>query len=77
LVERDGLGCTFVCDDGRRCGARAFLQIHHDEAWARGGADALANLRLVCEAHNRLLAEDELGRARVRAAILRRRGRAA
>lgn len=77
LIERDGLGCTFVCDDGQRCGARAFLQIHHDEAWARGGSDELANLRLVCEAHNRLLAEDELGRERVRAAISRRRGRAA
>lgn len=77
LIERDGLGCTFVYDDGQRCGARAFLQIHHDEAWARGGSNELANLRLVCEAHNRLLAEDELGRGRVQAAISGRRGQAA
>ncbi len=61
LVARDGASCTFVCDDGERCGTRAFLQVHHDEAWAKGGPDTLGNLRLVCASHNRLLAEQEFG----------------
>jgi len=73
LLARDGASCTFVCDDGRRCCARAFLQIHHDEAWAKGGPDALGNLRLVCAAHNRLLAEREFGAGRVESAIALRR----
>jgi len=69
LTARDGASCSFVCDDGRRCGAQAFLQIHHDEAWAKGGPETFDNLRLVCAAHNRLLAEQEFGARRVRAAI--------
>ncbi|HXK16250.1 MAG TPA: HNH endonuclease [Polyangiaceae bacterium] len=73
LVARDGASCSFVCDDGERCGARAFLQIHHEEAWAKGGPDTLDNLRLVCAAHNRLLAEREFGAAHVESAIANRR----
>ncbi len=61
LVARDGLCCSHVDEDGRRCSARAFLQIHHDEAWAKGGADTLDNLRLLCAAHNQWLAEQEYG----------------
>jgi hypothetical protein len=38
VVARDGLRCTYVSDGGCRCSARAFLQIHHEEPWARGGA---------------------------------------
>ena len=69
LVERDGLGCTFVGSDGRCCGERAFLQVHHERAWAKGGADSSDNLRLVCAAHNRLLAEREFGREHVQRAV--------
>ncbi len=61
LLERDGLGCTFVSPDGERCGARAFLQIHHDVAWSYGGSDNATNLRLLCAEHNRLLAEEDFG----------------
>ncbi|HXK16731.1 MAG TPA: HNH endonuclease signature motif containing protein [Polyangiaceae bacterium] len=73
LAARDGASCSFICDDGRRCGARAFIQIHHDEAWAKGGPDTLANLRLVCASHNRLLAEKEFGAACVQSVIAIRR----
>jgi hypothetical protein len=73
LVARDGASCTFVCEDGERCGAHAFLQIHHDEAWAKGGSDTFGNLRLVCASHNRLLAEREFGPTRVQSAIAKRR----
>jgi len=40
------------------------LQIHHERAWSKGGPDTLDNLRLLCAAHNRLLAELELGERR-------------
>jgi hypothetical protein len=69
LLARDGASCTFLCNDGKPCGARAFLQIHHDAAWAKGGPDTLGNLRLVCASHNRLLAEQEFGAPRVARAI--------
>jgi len=69
LLARDGASCTFICDDGQRCGAHAFLQIHHDQAWAKGGPDTLRNLRLVCASHNRLLAEQEFGAAHVASSV--------
>jgi len=59
LVERDGLRCTYRGGDGQRCTATAFLQIHHEHAWAKGGADTPDNLRLLCAHHNQLLAEQE------------------
>jgi len=64
LVARDGLCCTFTSETGQRCTTRAFLQIHHDHAWSKGGADTLDNLRLLCASHNRLLAEQEFGERR-------------
>ncbi len=77
LVARDGLCCSYVGDDGQRCGSKAFLQVHHDRAWAKGGPDTLDNLRLFCAAHNRLQAEQEFGAALVQSAIEQRRGRVA
>ena len=62
VVARDGLRCSYVGSDGSRCKARGFLQLHHEHAWAKGGADASDNLRLLCAQHNRLLAEQEYGR---------------
>ena len=61
MVDRDGLRCTYRGPEGHRCTARAFLQTHHEEAWAKGGADGIDNLRFLCEAHNQLLAEMEFG----------------
>jgi hypothetical protein len=75
VVQRDGQRCAFVGDDGHRCEARAFLQFHHQRAWALGGADTAENLSLMCRAHNRLLAERELGAERVAQAIGDRRSR--
>jgi len=63
IVDRDGLCCTYVAADGRRCSARAFLEIHHEHPWARGGAPSTDNLRMLCASHNRLLAERDFGRA--------------
>jgi hypothetical protein len=75
VVARDGQRCAFVGEDGHRCEARAFLQFHHQRAWALGGADTVENLSLTCRAHNRLLAERELGAERVAQAIGERRTR--
>lgn len=79
LVARDGLCCSYVNEDGQRCASSAFLQIHHDRAWAKGGANTIDNLRLLCSAHNQLLAEQEYGGshvmvARATAAMERKRG---
>jgi hypothetical protein len=72
VAERDEHRCTFTAADGRRCSAQAFLQLHHEQAWARGGPDTVENLRLLCAEHNRLHAEQDFGAARIRRAIDRR-----
>jgi hypothetical protein len=77
VVERDGQRCTFTSVEGHRCTARAFLQFHHEKAWAIGGADTAQNLKLLCRAHNRLIAERELGVARVLEAIEAKRANGA
>ena len=72
VAARDEHRCTFTSEAGHRCGARAFLQLHHERAFARGGDDSRENLRWLCAAHNRLLAEREFGTESVREAIVRR-----
>ena len=62
IVARDGLRCTFVGSDGQRCTARKFIQLHHEDPWARGGRETVDNLRILCASHNRLLAERDFGR---------------
>jgi 5-methylcytosine-specific restriction endonuclease McrA len=62
VALRDGEQCTYVDEEGRRCPCRAFLQVHHELAHALGGRSTLENLRLLCGAHNRLLAERDFGR---------------
>jgi 5-methylcytosine-specific restriction endonuclease McrA len=55
--ERDGEQCTFVSSDGKRCGERGYLELHHRNPFARGGEATAANLTLLCRCHNSLLAE--------------------
>jgi 5-methylcytosine-specific restriction endonuclease McrA len=50
--ERDGGQCAFVGTDGRRCGERRFIEVHHEQPFARGGAHTADNLELRCRAHN-------------------------
>jgi 5-methylcytosine-specific restriction endonuclease McrA len=63
VARRDKEQCTYVDCEGRRCPSRSFLQLHHEHAHALGGASTFENLRLLCGAHNRLLAEQDFGRA--------------
>jgi hypothetical protein len=72
VTARDERRCTFTSDDGRRCQARAFLQLHHERAFAHGGADSRDNLRWLCAAHNGLLAERDFGVVHMRRAIAQR-----
>lgn len=69
VYERDAERCTFVDETGRRCKARAFLELDHQHARALGGSGDASNLRLLCRAHNRLLAEQTFGREHVEKSI--------
>jgi 5-methylcytosine-specific restriction endonuclease McrA len=75
IVERDGLGCTWTSADGTRCGSQAWLEFDHRHPAGKGGSSEPENLRLFCQAHNQLAAEQAYGRARIELAKARRRGR--
>ena len=65
VFERDGLQCSFVSVEGRRCESRAFLELDHAVPRAQGGGDGAENLRVRCRAHNQLWAEEAYGREHV------------
>lgn len=69
VFARDGNQCAFVSDDGVRCPARGRLQIDHILPRAKGGDDEIGNLRLLCAAHNQLMAERHFGREFMREKI--------
>jgi hypothetical protein len=59
---RDGGACSFVSEGGRRCGAKQFLEWDHVYPWALGGrSDDPENIRLLCSAHNKLMATQAYG----------------
>ncbi len=60
LVHGKQLQCEFVSDDGRRCQERGFLEIDHVDGFAR--THEHGELRILCRAHNQLLAERMYGR---------------
>ncbi len=62
VFVRDAGQCAFVSSDGTRCQCRKGLQIDHVKPYAAGGTHDPANLRLLCGAHNRLMAERTLGK---------------
>ncbi len=49
--RRDGGQCAFVGRNGR-CIERGFLEFHHVQPYAAGGAATAANIQLRCRAHN-------------------------
>lgn len=59
--ESSGGQCVFVGENGKRCGARKFLEFDHIVPVARGGKSSVENLRLVCRAHNQHAAERSFG----------------
>jgi 5-methylcytosine-specific restriction endonuclease McrA len=75
VLERDGLQCSFVDDQGRRCTARAFLERDHIRPRGKGGGSGPDNIRHLCRAHNQWLAEIEYGREHIeRAKKAKQRG---
>lgn len=58
---RDKGRCTFVGPQGQSCGETAFLEFHHREPYALGGATTIEGVTLRCRAHNLYEAEQEFG----------------
>jgi hypothetical protein len=63
VFERDGERCTYVSEDGHRCEAKAFVELDHVEPRALGGSGEVGNVRVLCRAHNRFVAERVFGKA--------------
>jgi hypothetical protein len=61
VFQRDKGRCAYVASNGVRCEAMHRLQIDHIVPYARGGTNAIGNLRLLCERHNKLEAERVYG----------------
>jgi hypothetical protein len=73
VYQRDCGQCSFVSNDGRRCEARALLELDHVEPWAKLGDAGLDNIRLRCRAHNQWHARECFGARHVEAKIATRR----
>ena len=58
---RDRGQCAFVSEQGRRCKARAFLELHHIQPFALGGEGTTDNISLRCHRHNAHEAEMVFG----------------
>jgi 5-methylcytosine-specific restriction endonuclease McrA len=63
VQDRDEGRCTFVSKSGKRCDSRRMVEFEHDVPRALGGESTPENLRLLCRAHNQLMAEREFGAA--------------
>lgn len=58
--------CTYVSSaTGRHCHATLGLQVEHTIPFAMGGSSGLSNLTLLCAAHNRLRAIEQLGKEKM------------
>jgi 5-methylcytosine-specific restriction endonuclease McrA len=69
--ETSGGRCTYVSPEGRRCTARAFLELDHIIARACGGAND--HVRILCRDHNQSEADKQLGKERMEAVRQRAR----
>jgi len=61
VFKRDGGRCSFVGNNGRRCGSAWNLQYDHIVPFGKGGDNSPENLRLLCGKHNQLMTEREYG----------------
>jgi hypothetical protein len=73
--ERDGGQCRFLDTQGTRCPERHYLEYHHQFAFGLGGGHDLDNICLMCEPHNRYLADLDYGKEAISRQIDRRRRR--
>lgn len=65
VFARDNGQCCFKSPEGNRCTETCNLQIDHIQPWAVNGSHAPENLRLLCPAHNQLMAERVFGKERI------------
>jgi hypothetical protein len=63
IVEKEGLRCSFVGIDGRRCECRTFLEFDHVDPVGLDGGHGEDNVRLLCRAHNQYAAARIYGAA--------------
>ena len=61
VMLRDQGQCSFVSVDGKRCESHAHLEFDHVKPFALGGSHNANNVRLLCRAHNQMMADDILG----------------
>jgi hypothetical protein len=61
--ERDGGRCAYVDPEGRRCEARAFVELDHTEGFARTRQHDAESTRLLCKPHNQHAADRMYGKA--------------
>lgn len=61
VVERDGMRCSFVDEEGCRCTATSQLEFHHHAPFAKGGVHSVDNVSLLCRAHNGHAAHRDYG----------------
>jgi hypothetical protein len=66
IVAKDGVRCSFVGLDGRRCGCQAFLEFDHVEPVGLDGGHGEDNVRILCRAHNQYAAARIYGAVTVR-----------
>jgi 5-methylcytosine-specific restriction endonuclease McrA len=71
VFVRDNCQCTFSAPDGTRCCETRGLEIDHIVPFAVGGSNEAENLRLLCPAHNKLMAERAFGKEKIAACISR------
>jgi hypothetical protein len=73
VTERDGGRCRYVDERGQRCSERHQLEFHHRHPYGMGGDHRPDNIRLMCPAHNRYLAERDYGLAATRSRMTSQR----
>jgi hypothetical protein len=74
VAERDGLQCSYVSPDGRRCESRD-VEFHHLTPFARGGQHTVEEITLRCRAHNAFQAELDYGQEHIKRRIRQQRAR--
>jgi 5-methylcytosine-specific restriction endonuclease McrA len=54
---RDGGQCVYTDAQGRRCGSRLHLELHHRRPYGHGGRHTVENTCLLCSTHHALMTE--------------------
>lgn len=66
LMKQAGERCQWVNEEtGERCPSRFRLEEDHRIPKALGGGDDLSNMRILCRAHNQMMADRIFGRAKM------------